>query len=236
MRCSSFWRTCVTWSITLLLCSLTLGVPRAGADEPVAGKREIHCFLLSGQSNMVGLREDRFFTPFVRKAFPNNRVIVVKAAKNGKPISDWYAFRKKNPRGPTYHQLMRRLSKQLGGERCATVTFVWMQGESDAKKRGGTYAASLQGLLRLIKEDLKVQEINLVLGRLSDYESADYPQWEMVRRAQMQVADAHPRGVWIDTDDLNGKQDALHYTASGYKELGRRFARRSIELLKRPAH
>ena len=48
------------------------------------------------------------------------------------------------------------------------------------------------------------------------------------------------RRALVDTDDLNdgvnrrGKEirDDLHYSASGYVELGKRFAKESIQLIK----
>ena len=47
----------------------------------------------------------------------------------------------------------------------------------------------------------------------------------------MQVAEDSPLGAWVDTDDLNGKNDGLHYDKPGYVELGRRFAEASIKLV-----
>lgn len=55
----------------------------------------------------------------------------------------------------------------------------------------------------------------------------------MVRKAQVDVADSSDRFTWVDTDDLNGKTNGLHYTAEGYKELGKRFAEKAIALVKR---
>jgi hypothetical protein len=51
----------------------------------------------------------------------------------------------------------------------------------------------------------------------------------------MEVADADPRGAWVDTDDLNGDKNSVHYTRQGYKGLGSRFARKAVELIKKSA-
>ncbi|MBI1336552.1 MAG: hypothetical protein GC164_06280 [Phycisphaera sp.] len=71
--------------------------------------------------------------------------------------------------------------------------------------------------------------------RISDFDMANknYPDWTMVRKAQVDVADSSDRFTWVDTDDLNGKTNGLHYTAEGYKELGKRFAEKAIALVKR---
>ena len=62
----------------------------------------------------------------------------------------------------------------------------------------------------------------------------------MVRKAQVAVAEASPRGEWVNTDDLNDKKNKktqkvhhdLHYTKDGYKILGKRFAEKAIALIK----
>ena len=60
-------------------------------------------------------------------------------------------------------------------------------------------------------------------------------------QAQVEFAQSAPlRRAWVDTDDLNdglnrrGKkiENDLHYSAEGYKELGRRFAREAIGLIR----
>jgi hypothetical protein len=55
--------------------------------------------------------------------------------------------------------------------------------------------------------------------------------WDMVREAQVKVAEDDPRVAWIDTDDLNGKKDGLHYDKAGYAELGKRFAEAALKLI-----
>lgn len=52
-----------------------------------------------------------------------------------------------------------------------------------------------------------------------------------MRSAQEKIASEDPLAAWVDTDDLNGAQNGLHYNKDGYLELGRRFAAKSVELL-----
>ena len=49
---------------------------------------------------------------------------------------------------------------------------------------------------------------------------------------QIAAANASPRGTWVDTDDLNGPKNGLHYNKSGYRILGKRFADAAIGQLK----
>jgi hypothetical protein len=74
-----------------------------------------------------------------------------------------------------------------------------------------------------------------VIGRLSDFDMSNkrYPHWTRVREAQERVANSNKNFFLVNTDDLNdglsrkGKaiKEDLHYSAEGYKELGRRFAK-----------
>lgn len=73
----------------------------------------------------------------------------------------------------------------------------------------------------------------MVIGRLSDHRKND-EHWDGVRAAQVKVAEEDPRADWVDTDDLNGPNDGLHYNQAGYAELGKRFAQKTIALLNKP--
>ncbi|PHS00792.1 MAG: acetyl xylan esterase [Blastopirellula sp.] len=205
-----------------------------------ASAEKTHLFILSGQSNMAGLDPSTSFTPTVIDALKGNRVIVIKIAQGGQPIRRWYKNWKSgqdnspDADGVLYDKLMTAVKEGLGDQKPDTVTFVWMQGERDAKEKfGSVYAASLNGVLDQLRKDLKHEDLNFVIGRLSDFKAGENTDWEVVRKAQVKVAEATPYGDWVDTDDLNGKKDALHYDKPGYKELGKRFAEKSLALLKK---
>ena len=210
----------------------------------------VHLFMLSGQSNMAGLNPDESFTPAVEKEFGKDNVIVIKDAVGGQPIRRWYKKWKpangdappKN--GDLYDRQLGKVKTAIKGKQIASVTFLWMQGERDAKeKHGDVYAASLNGLFEQLSTDLKRDDINVVIGRLSDFDlkNQKYPHWTKLREVLVEVAEAHPRGAWVDTDDLNdglnrrGKEikNDLHYSADGYKIFGTRLAEKAIALIKK---
>lgn len=212
----------------------------AQADEP-----RTHLFILSGQSNMVGLDPDVSFTPAVKQALPGDEVIVIKDAQGGQPIRRWYRDWRADPNGKVaegngdlYRRLMNKVEVATGEKQIDTVTFVWMQGERDAKTGfADVYAASLAGLIEQLRTDLKRNDMRVVIGRLSDHTppQAAVP-WDDVREAQAAVAEADPLAVWVDTDDLNGVNDGLHYTRAGYKTLGERFANAALQLIAKQAN
>lgn len=227
--------------IIVLLC---FGVLANAADLPV---RASHLFILSGQSNMARLDPDISFTPTLKKAFPNDDITVVKDAQRGQLIERWYQPAPVSAQAPNvanqlvatndlYQRLMGKVKQVSPATTYTTVTFVWMQGESDAKKHyGNLYETRLRGLIAQLKTDLGRDDINLVIGRISDAglrRKRQNSDWELVRNVQVKVADADSRhSAWVDTDDLNGDKDELHYTDEGYKILGERFALAAIKLI-----
>jgi len=118
-----------------------------------------------------------------------------------------------------------------------------MQGERDAKLGwGNVYEKSLAGLIKQLKDDLGRDDVNIVIGRLSDFDKdgKEIPDWPLVREIQMRVA-KQVGGAWINTDDLNtglarnGKDyvDDLHYAAAGYPIFGKRMADAAIKMIKK---
>jgi hypothetical protein len=139
--------------------------------------------------------------------------------------------------GDLYDRLMSKVKPAIKGQKLASVSFVWMQGERDAKMGwGDLYEEALLGLHAQVAKDLgrNPKEMTFVIGRLSDFDMSNkkYSHWTKVRKAQIKVANSNPKFFWVDTDDLNdGKnrkgrdiKNDLHYSAEGYKTLGKRFA------------
>ena len=136
----------------------------------------------------------------------------------------------KGQSGDLYDLLMDKVRSAIKGKTIDTVAFIWMQGESDAQRGpAGVYEASLRGLIKQLRDDLKRPDLVVVIGRLNDYKSGQ-AGWDTVHSAQEKVASEDPLGRWVDTDKLDGKKD-LHHTVKGYEVMGRRFAAAAVELL-----
>lgn len=197
---------------------------------------------------MAGLQPQQSFTPAVVKQFGKENIIVVHDAQGGQPIRRWFKDWKPEKgaapegNGDLYDRLMKKVEAATKGQEIASVTFLWMQGENDARNSlGAVYKASLKGLVQQVSDDLKQERVNVVIGRLSDFgnDKADFPHWEMIRKTQEKFADDAEHGAWVDTDDLNdgitrqGKEvkNDLHYTAEGYNTFGKRLAEAAIKLI-----
>jgi hypothetical protein len=227
--------------ILAIACLALLSTAVQAADE---GK---HLFILSGQSNMAGMDPNISFIPAVEKEFGKENVIVVKDAHGGREIKDWCKHQgsldgkgHKNSRSGLYNKLLKKLKPAIEGQKLQTVTFVWMQGERDAKmSRADVYEKAFKKLIQQVEADVGKKDINFVIGRISDHGNEKIPEWNKIRDIHVKLAEDSPRGEWVDTDDLNNKTrgpkswDDLHLTKDGYKILGERFAEKAIELVKK---
>ncbi len=207
-----------------------------------------HLFILSGQSNMVGLLPEESFTPALEAHFGRDKVIIVKDAHGGQPIRRWYKdWKPLQGNGPKaqpdlYDSLWIKIHTSIQKENITTATFIWMQGERDAREElGDVYEKSLVGLYDQLSADLERNDLNFIIGRLSDFDMQNekYPHWTLIRDIQVKVAESDSRFGWIDTDDLNDgynrkgekiKND-LHMSEEGYIKMGKRFAKKSIQVI-----
>jgi hypothetical protein len=215
-----------------------------------AAQKGKHLFILSGQSNMDALFPEESFTPTIEAEFGKENVIIVKDAHSGQPIRRWYKkwkpLKGDEPKAQAdlYDRLMTKVNSAIENEEIASISFFWMQGERDAgEQHGEVYKTSLIGLYKQLGKDLKTKDMNFIIGRLSDFdmENSKYLHWTMIRDIQVKVAESNSRFEWINTDDLNdglnrnGKEikDDLHMSAEGYVTMGKRFADKAIELIKK---
>jgi lysophospholipase L1-like esterase len=209
-----------------------------------------HVFILSGQSNMVRMNPKLSFIPMLEAVFGKEKIIVVKDAMGSQPISRWYKnWKSQNGnspenRGDLYDVLLHKVKDSIKNQQAASVTFIWMQGERDARMQfASVYEESLLGMYQQLSTDLKRNDINFIIGRLSDFdmENKKWPHWKKIRDIQEKVGNLNPNFTWINTDDLNtgidnnGKEvtNDLHLTKEGYKILGERFAEKAIELIQK---
>ena len=214
------------------------------AIPSMAAEKKTYLFILCGQSNMNKI-DPASFKNIVQKAFPGDEIIVVKDSQSGNPIRSWleewktvdgkqFKMAGGKRQGKLYDRLMGMVKPAIKDKKLDSVTFVWMQGEADAKEYGREYEGALKALMAKIKKDINQAEMNFVLGRISDYgiKDKERPYWNMIREVQVKVAEADPRGEWVDTDDLNGPANGLHYDGNGVIKLTERFAEKSVKLVK----
>lgn len=248
---SSLWLMPVVTALGALACLAVAGCeqksdPSPSQDRPSRPKetREMpdgkHLFILSGQSNMARFKPEGSFIPDVQEEFGKENVIVIKDAQGGRAIREWYRDWKPvqgpapEQTGQLYDRLMEKVRTAIAEQTIASVTFLWMQGEKDAREsHGDVYKASLLGLVRQVQADLGRDDVHVVIGRLSDFDMDNqrYPHWTKIRKVQEELCREQSGWAMVDTDDLNGVEDGLHYTESGYETFGHRLAQAAIHLI-----
>lgn len=237
-------RLCLAFA--LLFPFAAFGQGSAGGGS---GDTRQHLFILSGQSNMTdGLAKG--FTAKVEEAFGRNNVTVAMSMKSGRAIRYWcrdYEYPDKRmptekerlQNGSLYEPLIKAVKDAAGEKSSDTVTFIWMQGESDAFQGWAeSYADGFMKLMDRLRKDLGRNDIRFVVGRLSDYDMGNLklPHWTRMREVQVHLAESQDGGAWIDTDDLMSGEAAaggdLHYGKAESVTLGERFAAKAIEMIR----
>ena len=117
------------------------------------------------------------------------------------------------------------------------IGIIWMQGESDARftpEIAKEYEANLKRLTDLMRAALRVDDLPVVIGQISDsgkHESGKvWTHGEIVREAQAAFVQKDPAAKLITTTDSYQYSDPWHYDSAGYLDLGRQFANALREL------
>lgn len=112
----------------------------------------------------------------------------------------------------------------------APAGIVWMQGESDGLSENAArqYEANLKRLMDLIRAALRVDDLPVVIGRISDSgRDEDGKVWDYgdeIRAAQAAFVEKDDRAALVTSTDRYDYSDPWHYDSAGFIDLGRRFA------------
>jgi hypothetical protein len=232
--------------LLVLACSCLL-MPALGV-EPATPKG--HLFILSGQSNMTADLEQGFRQK-VEAKYGAGMVTIVRSMKSGRGIRFWVSDYglpegstpatkdgKPSSNGEEYPKLLA--AAKAAGDTAAfkSVTFVWMQGESDAMSgRSDLYAPGFLRLRQRLMNDLGIKTMHVVMGRISDagLKGGKAEGWRAIRESQESLAKDLDHAAWVNTDDLNdvegNPEGDLHYPKEGSIVLGRRLAEKAIEMM-----
>lgn len=126
-------------------------------------------------------------------------------------------------------------------DRLIPAGIIWMQGESDAAYTESVamkYEQNLKRLMDLIRAALRVDDLPVVVGRISDsgQDETDKRVWDhgdMVRQAQADFVASDTAASLVTTTDNYGYSDPWHYDSAGYVDLGQQFAEALLPLISR---
>ena len=165
------------------------------------------------------------FAHAMSKAYPNDKIIIIKTAASGSAIAEWM------PDTPLYKGLLRQVGFVTDPATTNLEAIVWMQGETDARNAEAAqqYADNLKVFINSLRKDLKAESVPFIIGRITEH-GINFPMEKVVRAAQNAVGKDDPNIIVVPTDGISKIYDKVHFDAKGQVELGKRFA---VEFLKR---
>jgi len=186
----------------------------------------------------------------MQELYPNEHIAIIKYSRGGSSIaletgsSCWDPDDRRIDRGligiNQYDHALKTIDEAMSirdidgdGEEDTLIPsgIVWMQGESDGVHEGAAkeYAQNLERLMELIRAALRVDELPIAIGRISDSgkQSDTNPVWrfgDLIRIAQEEVCEQDPSAVLVASTDGYSYSDPYHYDTAGFLDLGQQFA------------
>nr|WKN34898.1 sialate O-acetylesterase [Tunicatimonas sp. TK19036] len=196
--------------------------------EIVYAKEPLHYY----EPNLTGLDCGLSFGKTLIDHLPDSvSLLLLPTAVGGSAIQQWL--------GDSTHRQVRLLSnfreKVAIGQRYGRIKGVlWHQGENDATEEGiPHYQQRLTELIAIFRDLAQNEELPVVLGELGSY-SRNPENWLRLNQEIHAYANQNPQAAVVYTQDLPGKDDYLHFTAEGQRELGKRFAQEYLKLMQIP--
>jgi hypothetical protein len=213
-------------------------------------------FETDGVTNRLGERfgPELFFGLTMAERLPNTKIAIVKYALGGSGLALGVGFGNWHPdfsAGAGMNQYDYALKTLRGAlsqndidedgipDRLVPSGIVWMQGEADAfdsQAAADQYRANLERLMNLLRAALRVDDLPVVLGKITDSGMEDDGSVMdfigTVQQAQRDFVDDDPCAAWVTVSDELGypDDDAWHYDTEGFIRLGTAFAEAMIEL------
>lgn len=195
---------------------------------------------------------DRFgpellFGQTMAKHLPGTKIAIIKYALGGSGLSEGVGYGNWHPdfsdgdgnnQYDNFLKTLRNALKQsdIDGDGVADYLvpsgIVWMQGEADAydsQAAADAYRANIERLMGLIRAALRVDDLPLVVGKITDSGMSDdgtvMDYIETVQRAQQDFVKNDVCATYVTaTEDLGYLDDGWHYNADGFVRLGTAFA------------
>ncbi len=207
-------------------------------------------FASDGKSNQLS---DRFgpelgFAKRMQALYPGEKIALIKYSKGGTsidslgagPFGSWEPdFRGKGGINQYDHFLatIRNATQvqDIDGDGVNDLLvpsgILWMQGESDGDKTeamANRYYANLKRLMDLVRAALRVNDLPVVIGKISDsWNDEDGKVWdygELVQYAQEKYARSDGNAAIVRNTRYYGYSDPWHYKSENYIDLGKAFA------------
>lgn len=207
-------------------------------------------FVFDGKKNKLSKRfgPELSLAWKLQQLYPNEKIALIKYSKGGSSIDSVAArnfgcwepdYRGRNGINQ-YDHFLTTITKafavdDINGDGRADYLkpcgILWMQGESDghvSEAVAKRYYTNLNRLMELIRAALRVDNLPVVLGKISDsgnHKSGKvWPYGDLVEYAQEKYAKTDGNAAIVRSTDAYSYSDPWHYDSKGYIDLGIQFA------------
>lgn len=170
--------------------------------------------------------------------FPRDQIKLIKFAVGGTSLFAWdpkwshskAQLTKNVSAGPLFKKLLTTVRIPFDEKQSELAGVIWMQGETDASHlmAARQYAGSLNRFITDLRRELNSPNAMFIMGSINP-PMKYFPYTSIVQRAQKKAVSHIRNSRLVNTDDLEKRNDHLHYNTSGQVELGKRFAKAFIK-------
>lgn len=184
----------------------------------------------------------------IKDALPGDTVYLIKYAVNGTALyNDWSPTNEANPQ---YTEFMNTANAALANLDGTGIEYeisgmLWMQGESDAYEgQSAGYETNLINFITAMRAEFDTPTMPFIIARVLDYYGGTLPpivgsqtdptQADIVRTAQVAVAETTPYTSWFNTDEyqvVDPGSNPGHYGTQGQLDLGNDFAAANLAFI-----
>lgn len=185
---------------------------------------------------IAGVGLGKTFAILAAEAEPDVTIGLIPCAVGGSPIEAWEpgGF---NPQTKTHpwDDSLQRIGKAR--ERGVLKGILWHQGESDGKANlAPRYEEKLHDLVNRFRNVLQSPNLPFIAGQMGQFEERPWNEHKkMVDLAHQSLPDRLPHCAFVSAEGLSHKGDEVHFDATSYRELGRRFYEALRKLAPSPA-
>lgn len=183
--------------------------------------------------SQAGVGLGRTFAREILKANPSVTIGLIPCAVGGSSIAVWEPGGKhtKTNTHPYDDTLVRLQAAMKDG---MLKGILWHQGESDSKPASSkAYEARLHTLIRRLRAESGDKNVPFIVGQLGQFPERPWDEnRKRVDQAHRAVPDKIENTAFVPSDGLKHKGDNTHFSTEAYKELGKRYAKAYLSLIK----
>ena len=192
-------------------------------SEPINPDRQVFGYFHSG----VGLAAS--FADEYAKYFQED-VGLIPCADGNTSLKEWMPGEILYENAVLQAGLAKRTSEIVG--------ILWHQGENDCKslEEAVQYHDRFVHMLDRLKKDLELTDIPVMIGELGDFvktfhEGVLSVGFDTVNQTLQKLAAEVENGVFVSSKGLACKNDGIHFDSKSYREFGKRYFQRYLEVL-----